>query len=113
MPGVRLASNEFPAKERVRIDRLWPILRSVADTKNLDLIADNFVDCDVGPRSKHELAGILRQSDSSAVRKCAQPSDVSKNGLSNGAGGSGIVFADVLDYVSEIAICCTRPSDAH
>ena len=60
------------------MDLSWPILRSVADTKNLDLVADDFVDCDVGPRSKHEFAGILGQSNSSADGNVRNPATLPK-----------------------------------
>jgi len=86
----------------LKIDLSWPILRGMADTKNLHLIAYDFVDCDVVPRSKHEFAGIFDQSNSSAGRECTQPRDASKNGLSDAASGRRIVFTDVLDNVSEI-----------
>jgi len=51
---------------------LRPILRGVTDAKHLYLAADDFVNRDVGPWGKDQLAGVLRQTDPAGIRKFLQ-----------------------------------------
>ena len=79
-----------------------PILCGMTDAKHLHLVVDDFINTNIGPGRKHQLAGVLGQADAPDVRKFPQAGDVLINGLGNAPGGSGIIFSDVLDNMRQV-----------
>jgi hypothetical protein len=90
-----------------------PILRGVPDTKHMHLVADDFVNRDIGPWGKDQLAGVLGQAYPSDVRKLPQSGDALIDGLRHTAGRGGVIFADVLDDMCQVSAGRGRPPDSH
>jgi hypothetical protein len=73
-------------RERPKTSRLRPILRGVADTKHLHLVVDDFVNRNIRPGRKDELAGVLGQANPPGTGKFPQAGDASVDGLCHTAG---------------------------
>jgi len=63
------------------------------------LVVDDFVNRDVGPRGKDQLAGVFRQSNPAGIRKFPQADDALIDGLRHTA-GRGSAFLDGFLIIS-------------
>src|SRR5579864_2963584 len=85
----------------------------MTNSKYLHLVFDNFINDNIGPLRKHQLAGGRRQAYTPTIWKLTQCGYARENSLGNTLSGRGIVFANALDNASEVGCGISRPTDAY